>query len=87
MWLCRIITIHNNPDDLKAPARFKHLKYTLADVDTENITPFFAPSFDFIEEAREAKQGTSTYTPPQCLLSFIDLSLQTSRTTYSGSFV
>lgn len=57
---CRILTIHNNPENLKPPPRFKHLKYTLADVDTEDISKFFAQTFDFIEDAREANQGAPT---------------------------
>lgn len=54
---CRLITIHNHPDNLKPPAGFKHLKFTLADIDTADIAPAFGPTFDFIEGARSSNQG------------------------------
>eukprot|EP00884_Botryococcus_braunii_P013251 jgi/Botrbrau1/21927/Bobra.0249s0051.1 len=53
----RIITVHNNPENLNPPSRFKHLKFTMADVETEDISKLFAPTYDFIEEAREAKHA------------------------------
>ncbi len=53
----RVLTIHNNPENLRLPARFQRLTFELADVDTQDISPFFAPSYDFIEAARAAKEG------------------------------
>lgn len=55
--LCRILTIHNNPDNLKPPSKIKHLKIELADVETEDVSRFFNDSYTFIEEARTAKEG------------------------------
>ena len=49
--------MHNHPDNLKPAADCKHLKFSLADVDTEDISPLFAPSFDFIEGARKGGHG------------------------------
>ena len=53
----RVISIHNNPENLQLPAKYLRLQFSLADVDTQDISPFFAPSYDFIEEARAAGQG------------------------------
>ena len=53
----RIVTIHNNPENLKPPARFKHLSFTLADVDTADVSQFFNASFEFIEEVRVCNEG------------------------------
>ncbi|DBA81048.1 TPA: hypothetical protein ACH3X2_007249 [Trebouxia sp. C0005] len=53
----RIISIHNNPENLQVPKGFQHLKMTVADVHTQDITPYFNPSYDYIEEARLANQG------------------------------
>jgi len=39
------------------PKGFQHLKMTVADVHTQDITPYFNPSYDYIEEARLANQG------------------------------
>ena len=53
----RVLTIHNNPENLHLPARFQRLTFELADVDTQDVSPFFAPSYDFIEGARAAREG------------------------------
>ncbi len=53
----RVVSIHNNPENLQLPAKYQRLQFSLADVDTQDISPFFAPSYDFIEEARAAGQG------------------------------
>ena len=42
---------------MKLPPRFRHLRFQLADVDTQNVTPYFNASYDFIEEARAAGHG------------------------------
>lgn len=55
--VCRLISIHNNPENLKVPKGFQQLKMTVADVHTQDITPYFNPSYDFIEEARNSNQG------------------------------
>ncbi len=55
--LCRVISIHNNPENLELPAKYARLQFALADVDTQDVSPFFAPSYDFIEEARAAGHG------------------------------
>ena len=52
-----MISIHNNPENLQLPAKIARLQFALADVDTQDISPFFAPSYDFIEEARAAGHG------------------------------
>lgn len=53
----RIISIHNNPENLQVPKGFQHLKMTVADVHTQDITPYFNPSYDYIEEARASNSG------------------------------
>ena len=55
---CRLISIHNNPENLKVPKGFQQLKMSVADVHTQDITPYFNPSYDLIEEARNSKEGT-----------------------------
>ncbi|KAL4421080.1 hypothetical protein ABPG77_001375 [Micractinium sp. CCAP 211/92] len=53
-----IITIHNNPDNLKLPpGKYKHLKIELPDIDTADISAHLHTAFDFIEENRAAKRG------------------------------
>ena len=52
-----IITIHNNPENLKPAKGFGHLQIQLADLDTENISKHFSSSFDFIEQARSKGEG------------------------------
>jgi hypothetical protein len=59
----RVITIHNNPDNLKLPSRFKHLRFQLADVDTQDVSRFFSPTYSFIEEGRAADEGAHKLTP------------------------
>ena len=58
--VCRLISIHNNPENLKVPKGFQQLKMTVADVHTQDITPYFNPSYDFIEEARNNNQGDTS---------------------------
>lgn len=53
----RVVSIHNNPENLELPAKFQRLQFQLADVDTQDCSPSFAPTFDFVEEARAAGQG------------------------------
>lgn len=53
----RLISIHNNPENLKVPKGFQQLKMTVADVHTQDITPYFNPSYDLIEEARNSNEG------------------------------
>ncbi|KAL3135874.1 hypothetical protein ABBQ32_007430 [Trebouxia sp. C0010 RCD-2024] len=57
LGVTRLISIHNNPENLKVPKGFHQLKMTVADVHTQDITPYFNPSYDFIEEARNSSQG------------------------------
>lgn len=57
LGISRLISIHNNPENLKVPKGFQQLKMTVADVHTQDITPYFNPSYDFIEEARNSHQG------------------------------
>ncbi len=57
MYGSRVITIHNNPENMQLPSRFKHLRLQLADVDTQDVSKFFAPTYTFIEEARAANEG------------------------------
>ncbi len=58
IWcVCRVITIHNNPENMKLPSRFKHLRFQLADVDTQDVSQFFDASYQFIEEGRGANEG------------------------------
>lgn len=58
--VCRLISIHNNPENLQVPKGFQQLKMTVADVHTQDITPYFNPSYDFIEEARNNNQGNTS---------------------------
>lgn len=62
----RVITIHNNPENMKLPAKFKHLRLQLADVDTQDISKYFAPSYAFIEEARAANEGAQPFASRSC---------------------
>ena len=52
-----MITIHNNPENLKLPGRFKQLRFQLADVDTQDVSQYFNASYEFVEEARGAGEG------------------------------
>lgn len=51
------MTIHNNPEELKLPAHFKHLKIELADVSTTDISRHFNTVYEFIESARDKSVG------------------------------
>lgn len=50
-----IVTIHNNPGNLRPPPNTRHLKIEMADIDSADITPWFRPSYEFIEEARTSR--------------------------------
>ena len=55
--MCRVITVHNDPGRLKLPkSQFKHLKFELPDIEAADVSKFFNPTFELIEEAR--KEGT-----------------------------
>ena len=56
---CRVLTIHNSPEEVKFPAEVEHLRMQLADVETQDISPLFAPSYDFIEAGVHAKEGVT----------------------------
>lgn len=64
IWVCRIITVHNNPENMKPPAKYKHLQLPLADVETEDISQFFNSSYEFIEQARVDKTGIAPVSFP-----------------------
>ena len=86
----RIVTIHNNPENLQPPARFKHLRFTLADVDTADVSQFFNASYEFIEEARVRNEGRSSYLWSTLILNivamyFIRFSQITAEHSYSSS--
>jgi dual specificity MAP kinase phosphatase len=49
--------VSGGAENMKLPPRFRHLRFQLADVDTQNVTPYFNASYDFIEEARAAGHG------------------------------
>lgn len=49
----RIMTVHNNPEDLRPQPGVKHLTFCLPDVATANIAPLFQSSYVFIEEAKK----------------------------------
>ncbi len=53
--------MHNNPENLKPPSRFKHKQCILADVETEDISKYFNESYTFIEEAQSAREGASNF--------------------------
>ena len=42
---------------MKLPSKFKHLRFQLADVDTQDVSQFFDASYQFIEEGRGASEG------------------------------
>ena len=64
----RVLTIHNSPEDLRLPGAMQHLKMKLADVDTQDISPFFAPSFDFIEAGIHGNEGEHTIASASAIL-------------------
>lgn len=49
-----VVTIHNNPGNLRLPPRWRHLRIELADVDSADMAPHLEPVYAFIEEARAA---------------------------------
>lgn len=55
--------MHNNPENLKPPSKFKHKQLILADVETEDISKYFNDTYTFIEEAKSAGEGK---TPDLC---------------------
>lgn len=60
---CRVITIHNNPDNMTLPGAYAHLRIEMPDIDTANITAYFDPTFNFIEEGRVKGHGASAALP------------------------
>lgn len=50
----RILTIHNNPERLHPGPGVQHMQIQMADVDTEDISPWLKPAHDFIEAGRAA---------------------------------
>ena len=52
-----VISIHNNPENLKLPASYRRLAIELADVETANISAWLSKAYDFMEEARAAGHG------------------------------
>ena len=54
-----VVTIHNNPENLKLPASYRRLRIELADVETANISAWLSQAYDFLEEARAAGHGES----------------------------
>jgi hypothetical protein len=48
-------------ENLELPQNFKHLRIQLADVDTQNIAPYFNASYAFVEEGRAAGHGNGFY--------------------------
>lgn len=44
-------------ENMELPSKFKHLRIQLADVDTQNIAPFFNTCYAFVEEGRAAGHG------------------------------
>lgn len=51
---------------------------TVADVHTQDITPYFNPSYDFIEEARNSSQGDACFSRCQPYMSLPTCSVQES---------
>ncbi len=49
--------IHNNPENLKPPPHVQHLRFTLADVDTADISRYFNTAYEFIDDAMRKGQG------------------------------
>ncbi|GAB4815324.1 hypothetical protein N2152v2_002370 [Parachlorella kessleri] len=49
-----VLTIHNNPENLKPSAGVRHLKIEMPDIDSADIMPWFRPACEFIEESRSA---------------------------------
>ncbi|KAJ9508775.1 hypothetical protein QJQ45_028089 [Haematococcus lacustris] len=54
-----VVTVHNHPENLKPklPKGVRWLPWSLADVDTADISPCFHRTFEFIEDARNRKQA------------------------------
>jgi hypothetical protein len=44
--------VHNHPENLKLPAAIRHQRHALADIETSDISPMLAPSYEFIEQAK-----------------------------------
>jgi len=49
-----VVTLHNNPEDLEVPGDVRHVRATLADVATEDISRHFPAAFEAIDEAARA---------------------------------
>lgn len=54
----RIITIHNDPENLKVPAKMKHMKVTAADLPSTDLSCFFNATYEFIEEGAAGTGAT-----------------------------
>jgi hypothetical protein len=65
---CRVITVHNHPENLKLPATTRHLKYQLADIESADISPLLGPAFEFIEQAQARKEGEQHAGAATCCL-------------------
>eukprot|EP00210_Caulerpa_lentillifera_P000657 g634.t1 len=49
-----VVTIHNNPEELKLPSRFDHLRIELPDIPTADISVHFNSVYEHIEAARDS---------------------------------
>ena len=54
-----MVTIHNNPEEMKLPVSFKHLRIELPDIPTADISKHFNDVYEHIEAARDRKHGPS----------------------------
>lgn len=57
LWQIRMILYFTAAENMELPSKFKHLRIQLADVDTQNIAPFFNSTYAFVEEGRTAGHG------------------------------
>ncbi|GAX75987.1 hypothetical protein CEUSTIGMA_g3430.t1 [Chlamydomonas eustigma] len=53
----RVITIHNHPENLKLPGKFKQLRLELPDVESADISQYFNQVYEFVEEGRAQAEG------------------------------
>lgn len=52
----RVLTIHNNPEDLTLAPGLKHLRQVLADTDSADISQYFNAAYEFINEGVQKQQ-------------------------------
>lgn len=52
----RVLTIHNNPEDLTLAPGVKHLRQVLADTDSADISQYFNAAYEFINEGVQKQQ-------------------------------